>query len=151
MGKRVLVALDDSVRASGVLGVAADYARRLDAELYIVRSITVPRDLMASLSTDGDDDPLVPRLRESAREELRALLRRQPSATIKETIVEMGYPAQTITAVAERISADLIVVGSHGYRGWDRVLGTTASSVANLAICNVLIVHDQASSESPAR
>jgi nucleotide-binding universal stress UspA family protein len=36
---------------------------------------------------------------------------------------------------------DLIVIGSHGYHGLDRVLGTTAARVSNLARRNVLVVH----------
>ena len=35
---------------------------------------------------------------------------------------------------------DLIVIGSHGDRGLDRIVGTTASKVVNHADRNVLIV-----------
>jgi nucleotide-binding universal stress UspA family protein len=34
----------------------------------------------------------------------------------------------------------LIVIGSHGYGGLDRVLGTTAARVVNHALCSVLVV-----------
>ena len=39
------------------------------------------------------------------------------------------------------MKADLIVLGSHGYHGLDRLLGTTAGKVVNLARRNVLVVH----------
>jgi nucleotide-binding universal stress UspA family protein len=144
MGKRVLVALDDSIRATGVLNVAAEFAEKLDADLYVVRSLELPKELaLSASSTSPAIEALVPRLRDLAREDLRALAARQPKVRVKELIVELGQPAQIIVAAADRIGADLIVVGSHGYRGWDRVLGTTAASIANLATRNVLIVHDQ--------
>jgi len=46
-----------------------------------------------------------------------------------------------ILAQAEKLEVDLIVLGSHGYRGWDRVLGTTAATIANRSTRNVLVVH----------
>jgi nucleotide-binding universal stress UspA family protein len=48
-----------------------------------------------------------------------------------------------ILAAADAVDAALIVLGSHGYRGWDRVLGTTAGKVANSSHRNVLVVHDR--------
>lgn len=48
---------------------------------------------------------------------------------------------QLILEKAENLGVDLIVIGSHGYRGWDHVLGTTAASIANRSTRNVLVVH----------
>lgn len=50
-----------------------------------------------------------------------------------------------IPPAAAKYDVDLIVVGSHGYHGWDRVLGTTASRVANLADRDVLVVRERKS------
>ena len=44
---------------------------------------------------------------------------------------------------------DLIVLGSHGYHVLDRILGTTAARVANLAHRNVFVVHDRAERALP--
>ena len=63
------------------------------------------------------------------------------------SLVRVGQSWRTILEVADEVDADLIVIGSHGYYGIDRVLGTTAGKVANLARRNVLVVHEQA----PAR
>jgi nucleotide-binding universal stress UspA family protein len=43
---------------------------------------------------------------------------------------------------ARAIGADLIVIGSHGYGGLDRVLGTTAARVVNHADRSVLVVRN---------
>lgn len=56
-----------------------------------------------------------------------------------EQIIE---PSEGILAAASAIDADLIVLGNHGYSGWDRVLGTTASKVVNGSHRNVLVVYD---------
>jgi nucleotide-binding universal stress UspA family protein len=53
-----------------------------------------------------------------------------------------GPPAQVITDTAERGRYDLIVVGSHGHRGFRRLLlGSVAESTLGHAACSVLVVH----------
>ena len=47
-----------------------------------------------------------------------------------------------ITETAERGGYDLIVVGSHGHRGFRRLLlGSVAESTVRHAHCSVLVVH----------
>jgi nucleotide-binding universal stress UspA family protein len=47
-------------------------------------------------------------------------------------------PGDAIVAVAERVGADLIVVGNKGMHR--RVLGSTPNTVSHRAPCDVLIV-----------
>jgi nucleotide-binding universal stress UspA family protein len=51
-----------------------------------------------------------------------------------------GDPADGVVAVAERESADLIVLGSKGMRGKRRVLGSVPNKVSHQAPCDLLIV-----------
>ena len=52
-----------------------------------------------------------------------------------------GPPRVVILDVAETWDADLIVVGSHGYRGWERfLLGSVSQSVVAHAKCSVEVV-----------
>lgn len=54
-----------------------------------------------------------------------------------------GSPAQSIVAEAEEWGADLIVVGSHGYGFWERMmLGSVSQSVIHHAPCSVLVVRN---------
>jgi nucleotide-binding universal stress UspA family protein len=55
--------------------------------------------------------------------------------------VRFGQPWHFILAVSHEMDADLIVVGSPGHHGLDRILGTTAARVANVSRRNVLGVH----------
>lgn len=53
-----------------------------------------------------------------------------------------GPPASVITETAERGGYDLIVVGSHGHRGFRRLLlGSVAESAVRHASCSALVVH----------
>lgn len=52
-----------------------------------------------------------------------------------------GTPKRIIVEEAEAWGADLIVVGSHGYRSWERMLlGSVSQAVAMHAECSVEIV-----------
>ena len=58
----------------------------------------------------------------------------------KRRIVEIGSAKQVILSEAEKIKADLIVVGSHGRSGMGVILGSTANAVLHGAKCDVLAV-----------
>lgn len=54
-----------------------------------------------------------------------------------------GTPESRIVETAEEINADLIIVGSHGYNRWERLLlGSVSDSVVHHAPCSVLVVRD---------
>jgi nucleotide-binding universal stress UspA family protein len=55
--------------------------------------------------------------------------------------VLFGSPESRIVETAEEIGADLIIVGSHGYSRWERLLlGSVSDSVVHHAPCSVLVV-----------
>lgn len=58
--------------------------------------------------------------------------------------VEVGSPAHEILECAHDIGADLIVVGSHGRHGVERVIGTTADRVLRQADVAVLMIPERA-------
>lgn len=57
------------------------------------------------------------------------------------TDVLFGSPESRIVETAEEMNADLIIVGSHGYGSWERLLlGSVSDSVVHHAPCSVLVV-----------
>ena len=59
--------------------------------------------------------------------------------------VLFGSPDSRIVETAEEWHADLIVVGSHGYSRWERLLlGSVSDSVVHHAPCSVLVVRTAA-------
>ena len=56
------------------------------------------------------------------------------------TEVVIGSPKYSIVEKAKEWNSDLIILGSHGYRLWERVLlGSVSTFVAQHAECSVLI------------
>jgi len=52
----------------------------------------------------------------------------------------MGDPVEAIVSTADKLNADLIVVGNRGMQGVRRVLGSVPNSVAHGANCSVAII-----------
>ena len=138
----ILVALDGSPRGPGVFDAAAEVARRFGAALHPFRAIFVPPEFPAA-GAGGQRDELPEYLSKEAYDEVILLTARARPLVVALPIVRVGQPWRTILALADELDVDLIVLGSHGYHGLDRILGTTAARVANLARRNVLVVHDR--------
>jgi nucleotide-binding universal stress UspA family protein len=139
--KKVLVCLDGSKRESGVLSAAIALARKSGAELLLFRSVGIPAELPEDAYSMAVND--VPRLLESrATAALQALTKLVPPEVRFRVRVDIGTPWQSIERAALEEDVDLIVIGSHGYHGLDRVVGTTAAKVVNHADRSVLVVRD---------
>ena len=79
---------------------------------------------------------------EHARATVESALARLGKSDVKisSEIIE-GYPKHAIVDEAQRWGAELIVLGSHGYRGLTRLLlGSVSQAVASHAHCSVEIV-----------
>jgi nucleotide-binding universal stress UspA family protein len=65
----------------------------------------------------------------------------QASGWLITTEILSGHPAKEIVRAARRLTADLVVVGSHGTSGFKRfLLGSTSDQVLAYSPCSVLIV-----------
>lgn len=140
---RILVALDGSPRAKNVLDTAALLAKKLGAKLHLVRSVGIPAG-MPSDAWKLSEASLLDVLREEAAKYLALQAATLPPELVGGRDVEIGVAWDAICAVAQRTGVDLIVIGSHGYGGIDRLLGTTAAKVVNHADRSVLVVRGEA-------
>jgi nucleotide-binding universal stress UspA family protein len=61
-----------------------------------------------------------------------------------ETLVTLGKPFREITRVAKERKVQMIIMGTHGYTGFQHFqLGSTAERVVRYASCPVLVVRQQ--------
>ncbi len=143
--KRVLVPLDGSPRSSGVLAAAVALARAHGGRLTLLRAVGLPPDVPQDF-WKTTDEPLLEVLRRRARAYLDEQLAGVPPELRAPEPVEVaiGVPWQAVCDASQRLGADLIVIGSHGYSGFDRLLGTTAAKIVNHATCSVLVVREPA-------
>ena len=137
--KRILVGLDGSERAPHVLDAALRLAELTDSTLIAYRAIGVAPDMPLEV-LELTDARLEDILRSNAHAQLEQLTANVPRERLEKIAVELATPWDGICAAARKYDVDLIVIGSHGYQGLDRILGTNAGKVANHADRNLLIV-----------
>ena len=137
--KRILVALDGSPRAQGVLAAATRLAELSGAKLVLFRAISIPSEITQEVLV-ATDLRLEDLLKRNAHEDLGRLASPLRAGLVESIVTELAMPWDGVVRAGRTYDADLIVIGSHGYGGIDHLLGTTAAKVVNHADRNVLVV-----------
>jgi universal stress protein F len=136
--KRILVGLDGSDHERPVLATAVKLVTQLGGKLVLFRAVSLPIGLPAhALALSPDNLGVI--LADSAKQHLELLARELPAIILDRVQVEIGVPWRAVCDTAKYDQCDLIIVGSHGYSGIDRLIGTTAAKIVNHAPCSVLI------------
>jgi nucleotide-binding universal stress UspA family protein len=136
---KILVGVDGSPREPKVLEAAIALAKDRGGKIYLARAMMVPVSIPTAVWTLQGED-FAQFLVEHGNKELTVTAEKVPAELRADAITRLGQPADVLIALAEELDADLVVIGSHGYGGIDRVLGTTAAKVVNRAKCSVLVV-----------
>ena len=94
------------------------------------------------VASQGDYQEFCRALREGGEEKLREFVKQHPHDDIQpELAVHEGIAADCILSFVKARKPDLIVMGTHGRRGFDRmVLGSVADRVMRRAPCPVLTI-----------
>jgi nucleotide-binding universal stress UspA family protein len=137
--QRILVALDGSPRAPSVLETAASLAQRLHARLVLLRTVGLPAELPQD-AWKLSQASVLDMLEAHARSYLDEVAAKLPPDIVEAKRVVVGVAWDAICRTARAESVDLVVIGSHGYAGLDKLLGTTASKVVNHVDRAVLVV-----------
>ena len=136
--KRILVCLDASPRSSFVLQTAVDLATKTGSKMVLLRSVGLPAEIDQEFYVHAAAS-MTDLLVEKAKKELDALTAGIPAGLIEGYDVHIGTPWDTICREAKARDCDLVILGSHGYSGMDRILGTTAAKVVNHCEVSVLV------------
>jgi nucleotide-binding universal stress UspA family protein len=135
--RRILSPIDFDENSLAALEVAAQMARDNDGTVLLMH--VVPMVIPATGMPVYVD--IYKGQEEAAREKLRELAAKRLHGIKYELLTHMGEPAGTILRNARRHAADLIVMATHGRRGFSRVLlGSIAEMVLREAPCPVLCV-----------
>jgi nucleotide-binding universal stress UspA family protein len=148
----VLVAIDFSDGSRAALEYAAGLARRFGARLTALH-VTPPYVTYDPLPAFASPAPLDPERQRRTQEDLRRFVTPPGSEhPLAEVLVRDGDPADEILAHAASSGVDLIVLGTHGRRGFERwILGSVTERVARKADRSVLAVPAAARAAAFAR
>jgi len=76
---------------------------------------------------------------EASQSRLKQFIIQLNAKSIKSEVIQ-GTPVSSILSYAEAQQIDLIVMGTHGYKGIERLLGSTATGVVHKSRCEVLTI-----------
>ena len=145
MYQRLLVALDSTATSRLALEHAAALARLSGATVVLLHVLESFRHVSGFESPKVYAEEVLPRMRAAGRElldEAAAPLREQGIEV--ETVLLEGSDervAELIARRAEEAGVDLVILGTHGRRGVNRLLlGSDAEHVARIAPVPVMLV-----------
>ena len=147
MYRNILVPVDGSAAAEAALRHAVRLAAEQHARLHLVHVVDIgalPAPDVAAVA--GVDMPAL--LREQGRRLLERALQqvREPGIAATSNLLEGSVFGRRVSELladeARAVDADLVIIGSHGWRGFSRLfLGSVAEGVSRLCPMPVLVVH----------
>ncbi len=138
--KRILVPVDFDESSLTALELARQIAAQNDGEVFVVH--IVPVDMDVSGMPQYVD--LIKRQENIDRDKLVGIAQQRLLDVKWDIIDEMGDPAEVIDLVAKRVSADVIVMVTHGRRGLARLIeGSISERVLRRAPCPVLALRHE--------
>jgi universal stress protein F len=144
--KKILVALDGSPRAEGILAYAVSTANLMGSKLVLFRSFGLPPAMPPHVWALPDGS-LQETLRRDAKSYLDECAKLVPREILAGVRVDVGTPWQAICSAAVAEEVDMVIIGSHGYSAVDHLLGTTAAKVVNHVDRSVLVVRARTGAE----
>lgn len=140
--QRIVVGTDFSEPSFPALKAAAATARRDGAKVFLAHVIDPLPHIGPGLDAVMGTDSLREGMEEYAKKHLQDLRESLfVDIDVEKHILYSPNAGMAMTDFAERVEADLIVVGTHGRNGIQRLmLGSVAEKVTRLAPCSVLVV-----------
>jgi nucleotide-binding universal stress UspA family protein len=141
--QKILFPIDFAANFETLVPWVETFAAKFDATVYV---LFVAQDLSHFASfyvPHGNIEDFQKQAIDSATKRMAAAAQEFFKKFPKlETSVELGAPAEKILAFVKQENVDMIIMGSHGRTGLDRVIfGSVADKVVKSASCPVLTIH----------
>jgi nucleotide-binding universal stress UspA family protein/predicted transcriptional regulator len=135
--QRILCPVDFDENSLAALSAASDLARRSDGTVYVLH--VVPMIVQPTAMPVYVD--IYKSQEETAWARLKDIARKDLAGVKYELLVQMGEPAGTIIRAEKKLSPDLVVMATHGRRGFSRFfLGSVAEVVLRESASPVLTI-----------
>lgn len=141
--KKILVPVDFSENSQKILKSAIMLAGKFQARLSVVFVVQSFDDYSGFFVPHIPIAQFEEEMVQAAQQKMAAFVAETMGAAVPhEATVLRGDVANEILRYAEEGRADLIVMGTHGYKGLEKVLfGSVAEKVVKLAPCPVLTIN----------
>lgn len=139
--KKILCAVDFSENSPLVAGYAQGLAERLGAQILVLYVAPSLNQYVGFHVPPTSIENFVGEIVTGAEKTMETFIQENFSGVAVAGRVATGYAAEEIIALADAEGADMIVMGTHGRAGIDRILfGSVAEKVVKSAKCPVLTI-----------
>ena len=136
--KKILIATDGSKRTQSAVDTGLQLAQQHKSKVYAV--YVVDTVTFTSIPMDVTWENMYQLLKDEGEAAVNRVKEAGQGADIETHVLE-GNPAVEITRFAKDNEVDLIIVGTLGKSGIDRILlGSVAEKVVRIAPCPVLVI-----------
>lgn len=144
--KKILCPIDFSELSDEALEMAIQVAEKNSSILHLI--YVLPRPNYYDWTLAGMSNVVLDNYFDKTKKETEGkiktladmITKEHPFLELKYEVSDLMDPAMTIINKAKELKADLVVMGSHGRRGLNRVLmGSVAESILRQAPCAVMI------------
>ena len=134
--KHILAASDLNHECLPVIRKAASLVKFFKSKLTIINVMpSIPYYMASGLSSVAEvENEMQSEAKQKVEDALKEL------GIKADIVVTDGVAKAKVVKLANKIGADLIVVGSHGAKGIKGILGETATGILHKAKCDVFVV-----------
>lgn len=140
--RKILVPTDFSHISLSAFEYARSLAERYDAQIYLIYVLEKTPPFLALRTLDLTEDKIIESMEQKAEESMRETLEQLRGSTSAgvEGVIRKGADYEEIVSFAGEISADLIVLATHGRTGvMHTLLGSVAEKVIRYSKIPVLV------------
>lgn len=151
--KKILLPIDFSAASIKILQYAIFVAEKYNAKIFIVNVLKYPYTISGLPHSKQGDEYEEDMIRYAKKKMASYLEENRDQIPVSfESSILSGHAAERIINYAEVESFDLIIIGTHGHKGLEKMLlGSVAEKVIKLAPCPVLTINTYRHDEEEGR
>lgn len=138
--KKILIPTDGSDYSVRAAEYGLSIAKMLGAEIVVV--YVIDTIVLSQIDRETENEIVEQELKQDGERYINYIINLAKNLDVKTTsLLAKGRPFEQIVHLAKDLEADLIVMGTYGRRGAERILiGSVAERVIEYSICPVLVV-----------
>jgi len=138
--KKILIPIDGSDYSMRAAEYGLGIAKMIDAQIMVV--YVMDQTLLDQVLRVADREDVERDLKKDGQQYINYVLKVAQKESVKAgSLLVKGRPFEQIVHLAKELNMDLIVMGTYGLKGADRILiGSVAEKVIEYSPCPVLVV-----------
>ena len=142
--KKIICALDLSQHSALVAEYATAMAKAFDAEITVVYAAPALTQYVGFHVPPSSIENFVGEIIAGAEKTMQEFVEEHFKGVKASGIVVNGYAAEEILNMVQKVNADVIIMGTHGRKGIDRILfGSVAEKVVKSSPIPVMTIRPQ--------